>query len=154
MAEDEEKNWLRIIIPRVAKAALYSALLGAVLLVPLNLLLQMGIERYIPYGWPELSLIVIVFVVFEFAIRILTGTILHYALSIARTIISMTLCVVLTGGGIVTTQFEAVEITIDFSSFLAALLALSLLNVAKNMLHALDFLSERTEQPVTLQEFP
>ncbi len=154
MAEDEEKDWLRIILPRVLKAVLWSSIMGIGFLIPLNLIQQLGVEKFIPAEYGGFSLIVAIFIALEFAVQLLSGTVLHYALSVTRTVISMVLLIVVTDMGMITTLFEGVQITLDFSSVLAVLLALSLLNMAKNILQALDFLSEKAEEPVRLVELP
>lgn len=163
MAEDEERNWLRIILPRVVEAAFWSFIMGAAFFVPLMLMQQLGIDESIQYGQIGFSSMVVIFIAFEFAIHLLSGTIIRYALSTARTIISMALLIVVTNGGIITStipsgtlpyELKGVQITVDFSWILAALLVLSLLSIAKNILQALDFLSEKAEEPMTLPEPP
>lgn len=166
---DEErsgKDWLRLILPRVLRAALWGFIMGGELLI-LLLMPQFGGElgRFLPDGQLNFSLLAIIFVGFEVAIQLLRGTILQYALSIARTLISMVALVIVTNGGVMTfTVPSSPEIplppgmilllTVDFKVILGFFLLFSLLSVAKNILQAVNFLSQTSEEPVTPPELP
>lgn len=168
MAESEErtlKDCLRIILPRILRAAFWGLIMGGEILIPLVLLPEIAgqFERFIPAGSTGISFLAIIFVAFEVAIQLLRGTILQYALSMARGIISMILLVIFTNGGIMTLmvppdmlppQAGTVVITVEFTAILGSLLILSLLSIVKNLLQAVDFLSEKAEEPITLPELP
>ncbi|MFQ5710450.1 MAG: hypothetical protein ACE5GD_01585 [Candidatus Geothermarchaeales archaeon] len=166
MAEERNgKGWLHIILPRVLRAALWGFIMGGELLIPLALMPEFGgqLDRFIPTGRIGFSSIAIIFVAFEVVIQLLRGTILQYALSTARTIISMILLIIFTNGGVMTLtvppdilppQAGAVLITVDFRTILGALLTFSLLSIMKNLLQAVNFLSQRAEEPITLPELP
>ncbi|MCD6324894.1 hypothetical protein J7L97_01240, partial [Candidatus Bathyarchaeota archaeon] len=90
------------------------------------------------------------------AIQLLRGTIFPYALSMARSIISIILLIQVTNGGIMTftiqppagTQMAAgtsILITLNFQPILGVILLLSLLSVIKNLLQAIDYLSRKEE---------
>jgi hypothetical protein len=110
------------------------------------------------------SYILVIFIGFEVAIQLLKGTVIQYALSVARTMISMLILISVTNGGIMTlavpqspeAPFAEVSIsfTIDFRTVLSILLTFSILSVIKNILQAINFLSEKAEEPIIPPELP
>lgn len=166
MAEEEEdRNWLRILAPRILKATLWGFIMGGEILIPMFLMpdFTSQFEMFIPMKRTGLPAIAVVFVAFEVAIQLLDRTILRYALSIARSMISMMLLMIFTNGGIMALsipsgalppQASSVQIVVDFRTIIAALLIFSLLSIVKNILQAVDFLSETAEQPLIPPELP
>ena len=165
MAEEEDKNWFKILAPRILKAALWGFIMGGEILIPMLIIPDFASQTgiIIPVGRTGLSTIAAVFVAFEVAIQLLDGTVLRYALSTARTIISMILLIIFTNGGIMVLsvppsalppQAGSFQITVDFRTIIAALLVFSLLSIVKNILQAVDFLSQKAEEPVIPPELP
>jgi len=165
MAEEEDKNWFKILAPRILKAALWGFIMGGEILIPMLIIPDFASQTgiIIPVGQTGLSTIAAVFVAFEVAIQLLDGTVLRYALSTARTIISMILLIIFTNGGIMVLsvppsalppQAGSFQITVDFRTIIAALLVFSLLSIVKNILQAVDFLSQKAEEPVIPPELP
>ncbi|RJS84530.1 hypothetical protein CW702_02365 [Candidatus Bathyarchaeota archaeon] len=169
MAEKEEKNlrdWLSIILPRVLKAAFWGFIMGGELLIPLFLPgLGEQIEGLFPRSQMRFTHLVAIFVAMEVAIQLFDGTIIRYAISMARTIISMISLYLVTNGGIMTIKVsgmpgtplptgQTITFTIDFSPILGILLIFSILSIVKNLLQAIDFLSQKAEEPVDIPELP
>jgi len=170
MAKDEEKtlkDWLRIIVPRILRAALWSFIMGGELLIPLYMLPGIGGEfsGFLPVDQTSFSYILFIFIGFEIAIQLLRGTVIPYALSIARALISMIFLIFITNGGIMTLTFSSspgvplppglvISFTVDFRAILSIFLVFSLLSIIKNLLQATNFLSEKAEEPVVPPEFP
>jgi len=155
MAEDEEKKWFKIIVPRVLRAILWGFIMGGEVLLLLNLTSFGEIEALIPGLREELSAFILVSVIFEVAIQLLSGTIFRYVLSATRTIVFMGLLVLFTNGGVIASTFPqigGIQVTVDFKPLLAVLLSLSVLNIAKSILQAVDFLSQKTMEPLTSAE--
>lgn len=163
--ESNEEDWLPMILPRILRAALWGFIMGGELLIPLLLMPEFGqhLETLIPTGQMGFSYIAIIFVAFEVAIQLLRGTILQYALSTTRTILSMIFLVIFTNGGVMSLTVPpdmlpsgagTVQITVEFSAILGALLTFSLLSIMKNLLQAVDFLSQKAEEPITLPDLP
>ena len=105
----------------------------------------------------------VVFVLFEVAIQLLSETIFKYALSIARAFISMIYLILVTNGGImkmtvppemVPLGVGTISFIVEFRAILALLLIFSLISVMKNLIQAIDLLSEKAEHPVILAEIP
>ena len=166
MAEEEEdRNWLRILAPRILKAAFWGFVMGGEILIPMYLIpdFTSQFEMFIPVRQIGLPVIAAVFVGFEVVIQLLDGTIHRYAFSTARTMISMMLLIVFTNGGIIELsvppgvlppQAGNLQVVVDFRTIIVALLAFSLMSIMKNILEAIDFLSQKAEEPAMLPELP
>jgi len=166
--EEEERtgrDWARIIIPRVIRAVIWGFIMGGEALLLLNLpQLLPGMEE--GAMWMEmipaettanLSYFFILFAGIEVTIQLLRGTVFPYALSMARSIISMILLVQMTNGGVMTITMQpppgspipegaSIILTLDFQPVLAVILLIALLSVIKNLLQAVDYLSKREEE--------
>jgi len=169
MAEEEEKSlrgWMAIILPRVLRAAFWGFIMGGELLIPLQVFdLGEKMGGVFPQSQMSFTHMVIIFAVIEVIIQLLQGTILVYALSMFRTLISTIALFLITNGGVMTInilstpetplpQGSAISFTIDFSNILGIFLIFSLLGIVKNLLQAVDFLSKKAEEPVILPEVP
>jgi len=171
MAEIEEeektaKEWARILLPRVVRAALWGFLMGGEMLILLNIFGEMGTLLGIPFIEPtDFSHFLLIFVGFEVAIQLLRGTIFPYALGITRALISMIILVTVTNGGVISMQVPStpqiplppemnITFTIEFKAVLRAALLLSSLGIMKNLLQAVRFLSEKEEEPEIPPELP
>jgi len=161
----EDRNWLRILAPRILKAAFWGFIMGGEILIPLYLMPDFAsqIETLMPAAGTGLPTIAAIFVAFEVAIQLFDGTIFRYALSISRTMVSMILFIIFTNSGIIEvlmppnglpSEAGSLQILVDFSTILAALLVFSLLSIVKNILQAVDFLSQKAEEPVIPPELP
>ena len=164
---EEDRNWLRILAPRILKAALWGFIMGGEILIPLYLMPDFvdweTLETLMPAAGTGLPTIVAIFVAFEVAIQLFDRTIFRYALSISRTMVSMILFIIFTNGGIIEvlmppnglpSEAGSLQILVDFRTILAALLVFSLLSIVKNILQAVDFLSQKAEEPVIPPELP
>jgi len=160
--EKTEKEWAKIIIPRVLRAILWGFIMGGEMLLLLNL------SQFAPqFGGQAMELLPIqetaglsyfflVFAGIEVAIQLLRGTVFPYALSMARSIISVILLLQITNGGIMSFTIQpppsaqmaagiSIIFTLDFQPILGAILLLSLVSMIKNLLQAIDFLSKKEE---------
>ena len=169
MGENEEKtlkDWLRIIVPRVLRATLWGFIMGGEMLI-LLFIPDIGgrFQEFLPAEQMGFSYFLFIFIGFEVAIQLLRKTIFQYALSMARALVSMIVLIFITNGGIISfTIASSPEIplppgvvilfTVGFRVVLGVFLLLSSLTIIKNLLQAIDFLSERAEEPVILPEFP
>ena len=82
-----------------------------------------------------------------------SGTILQHAFSIAKAIILIIYFIYALEGGILTLSMSlegmAVNIVANLTAFLAILISVNLLTVAKSMFEAINFLLQKVEQPPT-----
>jgi len=160
MAEEiNVKSLLKKILPRLLKAAFWGFIMGGEALLLYHILEFGGqFASFIPSGEPLFLTFLVIFVSFEVAIQLLSGTIFQYALGVARALISMVLLVYMTNGGIMTIAipFEVItlHLMIDFRTILAVFLLFSLVTVLKNVLQAVEFLLEKAEQPMIPAEIP
>ena len=164
--EKTGKEWAKILLPRILRAALWSFIMGGEALIWLNL---PGIGDVLAQALPAestgVSYFLVIFIAFEVAIQLLAGTIFPYALSMARALISMYMLVQVTNGGIITLALNrspempiplgtTMVLTINFQTILTAFLLLSLVSLIKNLLQAIQFLADKAEEPVIPPELP
>ena len=169
MGEDEAKtlnDWFRIIFPRVLRATIWGFIMGGELLILLFLPAIGGtLQEFLPAEQTGFSYFLFIFVGFEVAIQLLRKTIFQYALGMARALTSMIILIFITNGGIVSFTVPSslelplppgvvISLTIGFKVVLGVFLILTSLSIIKNLLQAIDFLSERVEEPAILPEFP
>jgi len=167
--EEEEKtgkDWAKIIIPRVLRAIIWGFIMGG------EMLLLLYLPQFIPQFGEQtmeilpvqtitgISYFFLVFAGIEVAIQLLRGTVFPYALSIARSFISIILLIQVTNWGIMTFTIQppaeaemaagmSIIFTLNFKPVLGVILLLSLISVIKNLLQAIDYLSQKEET-----EFP
>jgi len=169
MGEDEAKtlnDWFRIIFPRVLRATIWGFIMGGELLILLFLPAIGGtLQEFLPAEQTGFSYFLFIFVGFEVAIQLLRGTIFQHVLGMARALISIIVLVFITNGGIMSFTISSspeiplppgivISFTVGFKVVLGVFLILSSLTIIKNLLQAIDFLSERVEEPAILPEFP
>ena len=172
MAEDEDKertvkDWVKLILPRVLRAAIWGFLMGGEMLIPLLMMPEIGgiFQEFLPMKYGGFTSFLAIFVGFEVAIQLFRRTIIQYALSMGRAMVSSVIMVLMTNGGVMDfaiSSFQgaplpggvAILFTIDFRVILAIFLLLSLLSMVKNLLQAVDFISEKAEEPVIPPEIP
>lgn len=103
----------------------------------------------IPAEYEPLLYLFVAFMVFlAVAIELFSGTIIHHALKIARAMVLMAFFVYSFSGGIVAVDVEMVHVIVDLRVLLAMLILINLLALAKNVLGAVNFLSEKSELPL------
>jgi len=160
--EKTGKDWAKIIIPRVLRAVFMGFIMGGEMLLLLNLpqfIPQLGEQamKVLPTQTTAgLSYFFLIFAGIEVTIQLLRGTIFPYALSMARSLISMILLIQMTNGGIMTFTIQpsfgdqiasgtSIIFTLDFQPVLGIILLVSLISMAKNLLQAVDYLSKKEE---------
>jgi hypothetical protein len=164
--EKTTKDWAITLLPRVMNATLWGFIVGGEVLILSNLAGIGGqfMEAF-PIDQTTFSHILFIFVGLEVAIQLLRGTIFPYVLGVARALISMTILVLITNGGVMNVDIQAppelplqsgmsIILAMDFRVILGAFLLLSSLRLIKNLLQAVRFLSEKAEEPLTLPSFP
>ena len=160
--EKTGKEWAKIIIPRVLRAIIWGFIMGGEMLLLLyfpQFIPQLGEEamEILPVQMTTgMSYFFLVFAGIEIAIQLLRGTIFPYALSTARSILSIILLIQMTNGGVMTIAIQPppeaqmmganIIFTLYFQPILGVILLLSLISMAKNLLQAIDHLSRKEEE--------
>lgn len=158
------KSVLRKVISRLFKAAFWAFLMGGeVLFVSYILGLSEYTTALLPVEGPFFFGFMVTFILFEVAIQLLSETIFRYVISVTRAFISMIYLILMTNGGImkITIPPEMVPFgvgtiifTVEFRTILAVFLMFSLISILKNLIQAINFLSERAELPFILPKIP
>lgn len=160
MAEDESGRRLLLkILPRVVNAAVGGLLIGA----PVFLLYYMPgyseqLEAFSPASGFYVTGYLAMLILFEVVIKFLSGTVYSYALGMLRALITMIILIYTTNGGVLSQAVSfgpsVITVTIDFRPILAMSLLLSLLVMFKNIMRAVGFLAEKSEEPLIPEELP
>lgn len=148
------KNFLKEIAPKVLKAAVKGLIWFFLLFVlPTSLLAQLEVEAL--RGYTELfttfALIIVFFVVVS---ELLAGTILKYALDMGKALAFMIFFIYALSGGFVTfdlpLQIGTAHIEADLRVYLAMLLTIDFLGLARSVLQAIEFLAGKTERQLAI----
>jgi len=86
-----------------------------------------------------------IFVFFVVASELTSGTIFQHMLNIGRALIFMVFVVLALEGGVIALDFQNIHIVADLTIYLVMLLTIDLVVLVKNVLQAINFLSEKTE---------
>ena len=82
---------------------------------------------------------------FVIASEVTSGTIFQHVFNIGKALVLMVLIVLSFEGGIIEMDFQNVHITADLIFYLTMLLTIDLVGLAKSVLQAINFLSEKEE---------
>jgi len=135
-------------LPRIVKAVIKSLLYFVFLyLVPMLFVSQMSAfapEVFVRYE-QFLNLYIAIVIFFVVASELTSGTILQHGFNVGKAIIIMIFFVLALDGGVVQLDFEGIHILADLRIYLTILISINLLGLAKSILQAINFLSEKTE---------
>lgn len=144
------QGFLRRILPKVLRAAVIG-LLWYFLLYTLPVLLLSELAEEVFLGYTQLlSTFAIAIVFFVVASELLAGTIFQYALNIGKALVFMAYFIFALNGGFLEFDFESVHIEADLRVYLAMLLIIDFLGLAKGLLQAIDFLAKKTERQLAI----
>ena len=141
------KNWLIVAAPRISKAVIKGFLWVLLLyIVPMFILSIAGIPvDLLPDYTRLLGVFTAITVFFVVAAELLSKTVFQYAFNMAKALVLIVFSVYALNGGFVTINFETIHIMVDLRVYLAMVLTINFLGLAKGALQTLNFLSEGTE---------
>jgi hypothetical protein len=115
-----------------------------------TLLLSELVKGVLPSYTQLLSVFAIVIVFFVVVSELLAGTIFQYAFNIGKALVFMAFFIYALNGGFIAFDFEFLHIEADLRVYLAMLLTIDFLGLAKSLLQAIDFLAKKTERQLTI----
>jgi len=138
--------------PKIVKAMIKGALWFVFLYVLPTLILS-SLLSFLPegahgilYGYEQLLMVfAVITVFFVVASELTSGTIFQHMFNIGKTLILMVFIVLALEGGIISIDFQNINIVADLTVILILLLAIDLVGLAKSVLQAVNFLSEKAE---------
>jgi len=155
------------LIKDIAKRVLRAFIVGLITyitayVIPM-MLLQPGfgfMEEYVEIEGPDPQALLVAFasiaVFFAVAIEITRGTILQHVFSVGRGVAMLFFFIYATSGGVIKMAIKVPEgiapiplsmfLTLDISLLLAIIIGIDLLGIAKSVLGAIYFLSEKAEK--------
>ncbi len=140
-------------LPRIVKAAvkavLYLIFLYVIPMLVVSQLSSLAPDLFSTYT-DYLTIFVAIIIFFVVAGELTAGTIYQHALNIGRALVLIMFFILALQGGIIS-QDLAVEgfnfhFVVDLRVYLAMLISIDLLSLAKSVLQAVNFLSQRVEQ--------
>ena len=151
MAEDKGMQmFLKKMIPQVLKATVMGLLWFFLLYALPTLFLSELLEEVLPGYTQLLSIFAIVIVFFVVVSELLAGTIFQYAFNIGKALVFMAFFIYALNGGFIAFDLEFVHIEADLRVYLAMLLTIDFLGLAKSLLQAIDFLGKKTERQLAI----
>jgi len=139
--------------PKVVKAVVRGVIWFVLFYVLPSLLFSILVSS-LPEGAPNIfseyeslwGVFAVISVFFVVASELTSGTIFQHAFNIGRALILMAFIVYALRGGIVAIEFQNTNIVADLTIWLIMLLTVDLFGLAKSLLQAINFLSEKAEE--------
>jgi len=135
-------------LPKIVKAVV-KGLLWFIFLYVVPMFIISSLSTLAPELFSRYEQLLPIFVTFTLffvvASELTSGTIFQHAFNIGKALILMIFIVVALEGGIVALDFQVLHLVADLRVYLAMLLTIDLLGLAKSVLQAINFLSEKTE---------
>jgi hypothetical protein len=150
MVELDSNFVMNTVFPRVMKAGLWGAFtFMTVYYLPLALLPSNIPQNILSFNYKaQLLDFALISVFFAIAGQLFSKTVIGCGFGIARALVIVAYFLVISGGGILTLTVPISEftlnLTIDISIILLMIVAVNLLSIAKNLLEAINILTENS----------
>jgi len=142
------KSLFRKMLPRIVKAVvkglLWFVFLYVVPMFIISSLYEMAPEIFSSYG-QLLQVFVAIILFFVVASELTSGTIFQHAFNIGKALVLMIFIVYALQGGIISLDIQSIRVLADLRIYLVMLLSIDFLGLAKSILQAINFLSEKAE---------
>lgn len=147
------KKMLPKIVKAAVKGAIYFVLIYLVPTLLISQISKLAPDFFAGYG-QLLGLFAAVMIFFVVASELTSGTIFEHAFNVGRALIIIVFFLLALNGGIVSlninTEGAPISIWADLRIYLLMLITIDLIVLAKSILQAVNFLSERAEQQLPL----
>jgi hypothetical protein len=152
------KSLARKLLPRIAKAAIKGIIYFALFYI-LPIFLVSQLSQFAPQLFAQYEHTVTVFaailIFFVVASELTSGSIYQHALNIGKALILILFFVFALNGGILKLDIDIagtqrVSLVANLTIFLLMLIAVDLLGLAKSVLQAVNFLSEKTDRQIPM----
>ncbi|MDH5449306.1 MAG: hypothetical protein OEX77_00195 [Candidatus Bathyarchaeota archaeon] len=142
--EGNGKNLVKKLLPRILKAAFKSIIAFVLIYLIPSLLLQ---DDFLPAEYKlSMNIFAVIIILFIVIVELTSGTIFQYIFSFLRVIVLIVFFICTLGRGSITVTIEMLYIAVDLSIILAMLIFVELLGLAKTVLGAVHFLSQKNEK--------
>ena len=147
--QKKSKNLVKDVSFRVAKATVKAIFVYLIyfLLVPM----LAPLFELIPGFIESLEVFVIVYILLMILSDLTAKTVFQYFFSTAQALFFMAYLLLSMGDGVFNTSYENFSLTVNLSLFYTVAVLLSLIGLARNLLQAINFMSERAEANSGLQ---
>ncbi|MGB9714273.1 MAG: hypothetical protein ACPLZC_04760 [Candidatus Bathyarchaeales archaeon] len=138
-----DKAFVRKIVFKALKATFKGILFYMVYFVLWSFVSPL--TEFIPGLWQIVETFVIIYIVLMILGELTSGTIYQYFLNVAKALFVTLYLILKLNGGVFSLTFNNLNFFVDFRMVLAVVVLLSLLGIAKTMLQAVNYLSEKAE---------
>jgi hypothetical protein len=144
---DKKKNDfrsnLRRMVFRALKATIKGVLVYAIYFVAWGFIAP--VAQIVPGLQASLEAFVAVYVVLMVIGEFTSGTVYQYFFGAAKALFIVAYLIMSLNGGIMSMAFEGINLLVDLRLFLVITMILSLLGLAKSVIQAINFMSEKAE---------
>jgi len=151
MVEEKKKSKkiVKDVAFRVVKATVKAMLIYLVyfLLAPM----LAPLFGLLPGFMESIEAFIVVYIVLMILSDLTERTILQYFFNTARALFFMAYLLLSMGDGVISTSYESFNLTVNLTLFYTVAVTLSLLGLARTILQAISFMSERAEAASGLQ---
>ena len=150
MVELDSNFIMNTVFPRVMKAALMGALtVMVVYYLPLSLLPNNIPQNIMPFDYrAQLFQFALISVFFAVAGQLFAKTVVGHGFGIAKALVIIAYFMVVSNGGMFSLAVPVgdftLNVTVDITIFLLMVVAVNLLSIAKNLLGAINILTEKS----------
>jgi hypothetical protein len=144
----ENQNFLRRNFKSIVFKALKATVKGIIFYMAYFFLWSLVLAPYAEFfPWLELSVetFITIYIVLMIIGELTAGTIYQHFFGVARALFVVGYLVLTLQGGLMSLTFENVNLLVDLRMFLMMAMLFSLLGLAKSVLHAINYMSEKAE---------
>lgn len=134
------KEYLRKLFPRIVRAIVLTAILGACLLVFWYGVLE--VFAWYPEYKVKFAVLAWALVFFTFAITVASDTIYEHIFIVGRALFLIVYLIYATNGGTLALDFMSFHFTLEFIPLLALMILINFLDIARGILQAIELASE------------
>lgn len=143
---------LRGIVPKIIKAVIKSVFWFISAFVVPSMILS-SLSSALPAGMPNVfspyelifGTFTVVMMFFVIASELTSGTIFQHFFNVGRALVLMVMIVLYLEGGVFKIDVQNIRISADLAFYLIMLLTIDVVGLAKSVLQAINFLSEKAE---------
>jgi len=140
---------LRSIVLKVAKATLKGVLFYMIYFLVWTIVLA-PFASMLPWLQLSVETFMAIYITLMVIGELTSGTIYQHFFGVARSLFVIGYLLLTLQGGLIGMTFENVNVLVDLRLFLMMAMLFSLLGLAKSVLQAINYMSERSEPPLIL----
>ena len=138
-----DKHLLRLLLPRVLKAAAKSAIVIILFLVISQFLTPLS--NFFPQAYGLVETYVVVYVTFIIVGELTKGSIYQHVLGMGKALFFIGYAIYALNNGIITQTIQSVTLSVNLQIFLVMIILIGMLNLGKSLLLIIDYTASKAE---------